>query len=52
VHDALGDPLAVELRELLDEVVVVQDDRAVGADDSACASEATGAPEFVVVAGT
>ena len=32
VHDALGDALAVELRELLDEVVVVQRDRAVGAD--------------------
>jgi hypothetical protein len=32
VHDTLRHALAVELRELLDEVVVVQDDRAVGAD--------------------
>ncbi|CPU66054.1 Uncharacterised protein [Mycobacteroides abscessus] len=32
MHDALRDALAVELGELLDEVVVVQDDRAVGAD--------------------
>ena len=29
---ALGDPLPVELRHLLDEVVVLQQDRAVGAD--------------------
>jgi hypothetical protein len=32
VHDALRDALAVELRELLDKVVVVEGDGAVGAD--------------------
>jgi hypothetical protein len=32
VHDALGYALAIELRHLLDEVVVVQDRRTVGAD--------------------
>ena len=32
VHDALRDTLAVELRELFDQVAIGQDDRAVGAD--------------------
>ena len=29
---AFGDPLAIEIRHLLDEVVIVEHDRAVGAD--------------------
>lgn len=32
VHDALRDPLAVKLRELLDQVVVLQQDGAAGSD--------------------
>jgi hypothetical protein len=32
MHDTLGHPLAVELRHLLDHVVVLEQDRAIGAN--------------------
>ncbi|CAH0326074.1 hypothetical protein SRABI128_05160 [Microbacterium sp. Bi128] len=44
VHDALRDALAVELRELLDQVVIGQDDRAVGADGLGVGVGSDGSP--------
>jgi hypothetical protein len=49
VRLTLGYPFAVELRQLLDEVVVVQKDRSVRADGQRMVVAFTGIPAFVVV---
>ena len=42
VHDALGDALAVEMRELVDQVKVLQQQRAVLADGCGALDKTTG----------